>query len=242
MGENFPSESTRRRSPGRSEIHHRTGDGGVLLPDDKCSKNGLPIADVLESKHQHARSPDANVLPHYKHVPEFIEVNITEDAVEKTARKLSGGSGLGGVDSYTLKHWLLGFGRVSRALRNTVADFVSWLANDIPPWAAMRALRADRLIALEKNPGVRPVGIGETWSRLFSKTVLLLTLDEPKAACGADQLCSGLKAGIEGAIHASQVVWDQHSNKERWGFLLIDAQNSFNECKIGQSCCGLLVL
>jgi hypothetical protein len=179
--------------------------GGVLLPDDdKCSKTGLPIADILESKHPHTRSPDANALPYYEHVSEFIEVDVTEDAVEKTARKLPKGAGLGGVDSYTLKHWLLGFGgRVSRALRNTVANFMSWLANDILSWAAMAALRAGRLIALEKNPGVRPVGIGETWSRLFSKTVLLLTLDEPKAACGADQLCSGLEAGIEGAIHTS---------------------------------------
>jgi hypothetical protein len=149
--------------------------------------------------------------------------------VEKTARKLSGGAGLGGVDSYNLKHWLLGFGKVSRELQNTVADIVSWMANTIPPWAAIRALRAGRLIALKKNPGVRPVGIGEAWSQLFSKIILLLTLDEPKAACGANQLCLGLEAGIEGTIHASQIIWDQHSAEENWGFLLIDARNAFNE-------------
>jgi hypothetical protein len=146
-----------------------------------------------------------------------------------TVRKLSVGAGLGGVDSYTLKHWLLGFGKVSRELQKTVADFVSWMANEIPPWAAMQALRAGRLITLEKNPGVRPVRIGETWSQLFSKIILLLTLDEPKAACAADQLCSGLEAGIEGAIHTSQIIWDQHSAEDNWGFLLNDARNAFNE-------------
>jgi hypothetical protein len=58
--------------------------GGVLLPDDKCSKTGLPVAEVLESKHPHAREPNVNTLPHNKTVPEFIEVDLTEDAVEKT--------------------------------------------------------------------------------------------------------------------------------------------------------------
>jgi hypothetical protein len=80
-----------------------------------------------------------------------------------------------------------------------------------------------------KNPGVRPVGIGETFTRLFSKTILGLTLGEPKTACGADQLCSGLEAGIEGAIHAGQWMWDQHSEEENWGFLLVDAHNAFNQ-------------
>jgi hypothetical protein len=78
--------------------------GGVLLPDDKCSKTGMSVSDVLDSKHPMARVPDAAALPHYEELPEFIEVNVTEDSVEDTARKLSRGAGLGGVDSYTLKH------------------------------------------------------------------------------------------------------------------------------------------
>jgi hypothetical protein len=192
--------------------------GGVLLPDDKCSKTGLPVSDVLDSKHPMVRVPDANALPHYEELPEFIEVDVTEDSVEDTARKLSGGAGLGGVDSYTLKHWLLGFGKASRGLRSACAEIIEWMANSLPPWAAYRALRGGRLCALEKNPGVRPVGIGETFTRLFSKTILGLTLGEPKTACGADQLCSGLVAGIEGAIHAGQLMWDQHSEEENWGF------------------------
>jgi hypothetical protein len=112
----------------------------------------MPFANVLALKHPYVRIPDRNALPFYEIVPKFIEVNVTEDSVVKTARKLSCGAGLEGVDSYTLKHWLLGFGKVSQELQSTVADFVSWMANEIPPcWAAMRALRAGRLIALEKT-------------------------------------------------------------------------------------------
>ena len=50
-----------------------------------------------------------------------------------------------------------------------------------------------------------------------------------KAACGTEQLSGGVEAGIEGDIHAMQVLCQEHSQEENWGFLLIDAQNAFNE-------------
>jgi hypothetical protein len=62
----------------------------------------------------------------------------------------------------------------------------------------------------------------------FTKTLLLVTGNEAKA-WGIDQLCTGLKAGIEGGIHAMQNLWDLHRHEEEWGFLLIDAKNAFNE-------------
>jgi hypothetical protein len=44
-----------------------------------------------------------------------------------------------------------------------------------------------------------------------------------------DQLCTGLEAGIEGVIHAIGLLWQSHSAKEEWGFLLVDAKNAFNK-------------
>lgn len=63
-------------------------------------------------------------------------------------------------------------------------------------------MRQGRLAALDKQPGVRPLGIGESWLRCTSKCVLRECGKEGKAACGSTQLCAGLEAGIEGAIHA----------------------------------------
>ena len=34
---------------------------------------------------------------------------------------------------------------------------------------------------------------------------------------------------IEGGIHAMHLLWAHNSQEEDWGFLLIDAQNTFNE-------------
>ena len=121
------------------------------------------------------------------------------------------------------------FGLASRLLRATVAEFARWMTNEYPPWAAYRGLMAGRLIALDKMLGIRPIGIGETWRRLFAKTVILVTGDDTTEACGSEQLCAGLKAGIEGGVHAASAFWDENAKKEDTGFLLIDAKNAFNE-------------
>jgi hypothetical protein len=187
------------------------------------------VKSVLISKHPDARIPKPESLPHYAHTPDFVEVDIPADAVKKVAPQLSSSAGLGGTDSHALKHWLLRFGVASLKLREALADFTDWLSNGFPPWAIYRALMSGRLCALDKCPGVRPVGVGETWRRATAKILLLVAGAEAKEACGIGQLCAGLEAGIEGGIHAMQALWDLHKTEENWGFLLMDASNAFNE-------------
>ena len=98
-----------------------------------------------------------------------------------------------------------------------------------PPWAAYRALMSGRMIALDKQPWIRPVVVGETWRQLMAKCLLKVAGAEAKCACGTTQLAGGLEAGIEGAIHAMRVLFEEHRKEEDWGFLLIDARNAFNE-------------
>ena len=123
----------------------------------------------------------------------------------------------------------LQFGGANGELRLIVGDFLERLVNKRPPWAAYRALMSDRMIALDKQPGISPVGVGGTWQRLMAKCLLRVAGLEAKAACGTNQLVGGLEAGIEGAIHAMRVLWEEHSQEEDWEFLLIDARNAFNE-------------
>ena len=85
------------------------------------------------------------------------------------------------------------------------------------------------MIALDKQPGIRPVVEGETWRRMMAKRLLRVTGPEAKVACGTTQLAGGVEAGIEGAIHAMRVLWEEHNQEEDWGFLLINARNTFNE-------------
>ena len=76
---------------------------------------------------------------------------------------------------------------------------------------------ACRLIALDKQPGVRPVGIGEIYRRLWAKCILKVTGMQATAACDNLNLCAGLPAGIEGAVHAVREVWEStqpHNNTQ----------------------------
>ena len=129
----------------------------------------------------------------------------------------------------SLQHWLLRFGAASGALRLIVVEMGEWLSNGRPPWAVYCSLMSGQLIALDKSPGIRPVGIGETWRRLLAKCLLLVSGQESKTAYGTDQLAGGVETGIKGAIHAARLQWVQHLEEEDWRFLLIDARNAFNE-------------
>ena len=128
-----------------------------------------------------------------------------------------------------LQHWLLRFGAASAELRLIVRDFVEWMGNGNPPWAAYRAFMSGQLIALDKQPGIRPVGVGETLRCLMAKCLLKFSVPEAKSACGTTQLAGGLEARIEGAMYAMRVLFGEHRKEENWGFLLIDARNAFNE-------------
>jgi hypothetical protein len=202
----------------------QTEKGGVLLPDDIDDKYGLTIKAILKSKHPKTTTAHKSTIHQYESTPDFVNVDITQENVEQVAHNMSGS-----VDSQAVSHWLLAFGNTSKTLRHSLANFDNWLANKLPQWAIYRAMRSGRLLALDNIPGVRPIGIGETWRRAISKALLLILDSKVAMVCKTGNLCGGLQGGINGAIHAAQSMWDTHHMEDDWGFLLIDAKNAFNE-------------
>ena len=124
------------------------------------------------------------------------------DSPTWVASKLSGAAGALGAEAMELRNWLLRFGCTSEEFRFVVARLADWVAASSPPWAAYCALMACRLVALDKRPRVRPVGIGETLCRDLAKLVMREAGDQAKMAGGNLQLCAGLEAGIEVETHA----------------------------------------
>ena len=57
----------------------------------------------------------------------------------------------------------------------------------------------------------------------------MVAVGEAKEACGMEQLCVELDARIKEGIHFMRLLWQQHLQEEDQWFLLIDAQNLFNE-------------
>lgn len=142
--------------------------GGVLSPDDVCTKIGIPVLEALRAKHPPLRDPasvgsEGGAFEPYDRAPTPVPFVVTADVVEDVASRLSGSAGPGGTDAVKLRNWLLRYGGSSAALRSELAALTTWIANSNPPWAAYRALMACRLVALDKQPGVRPVGIGEIY-------------------------------------------------------------------------------
>ena len=68
--------------------------------------------------------------------------------------------------------------------------------------AGLAAFVACRLIALDKDPGVRPIGIGETCLRIISKAILAIVGQDIMDVAGPLQLCAGHDSGCEVAVHS----------------------------------------
>ena len=88
------------------------------------------------------------------------------------ASNLSGAVGALGVEAIELRNWLLCFGCASEELRVGVARLDDWMTNSYPPWAAYCPLTACHIVALDKSPGVHPMGIGERLRRALAKLVM----------------------------------------------------------------------
>ena len=130
--------------------------------------------------------------------------NNTSSHIEQVACHLLGS---GGPDSYHWQCFLLHYGAHSSRLRETVADLAMHLANGIVDWTDIQALMTNRLIALDKCPGVHPNGISECLCRVLGRVLALVTRWEAQSACGVDQLACGMQSGIEGAIHAISALY-----------------------------------
>src|SRR5436190_11021138 len=116
-------------------------------------------------------------------LPYLQQITITNKVVERVARKLHGGGGPGGSNSEQWSDFLLRYGKKSYSLRDAVAALANELCNNEVEWKRIHALMSCRLIALDKCPGVRPIGIGESLRRILSKCVLEITRNEVTEAC-----------------------------------------------------------
>ena len=85
----------------------------------------------------------------------------------------------------------------------------------------LESFLANRLIPLDKNPGTRPVGVGEVSRRVIGKAIMHVVKKDVMEA-GVLNLCAGQEAGIQAAIHAMIRLFDDESTD---AILLIDADN-----------------
>ena len=95
-----------------------------------------------------------------------------------------------------------------------MAHWVVWLSNNSPPFAAYRAVNSSRMLADDKKPRVCPLACREIWMRLWADCLNSETKIGATAVCGNVNLCAGLRASIEGNLHAVRAVWPQSAGWE----------------------------
>ena len=78
---------------------------------------------------------------------------------------------------------------------------------------------------MNKNPGIRPIGVGEILRRLIGKVIGWVLKDEIQEAAGPLQSATGLKGGAEAAIHSMREIFNDHDTEP---VILDNASNAFN--------------
>ena len=89
----------------------------------------------------------------------------------------------------------------------------------------IQAFVLGRLILLDKNPGVRPVGIGQGLGRVVSSAITTLLKPELVEATTPLHTAAGLSGGIEASVHAMRRIYEDDETEK---ILLVDAANAFN--------------
>ena len=110
-------------------------------------------------------------------------------------------------------------------LCNSLACVAQQLSSTYVNPGGISSLVACRLITINKQPGIRPIGIGEVVRRIISKAILLVVNDDVKEAAGSIQLCAGQQSGCEAGV---QIMRKCLNDQENDAILLVDASNAFN--------------
>ena len=108
---------------------------------------------------------------------------------------------------------------------DAIATIARTLCTSQAPAIGLDAFFACRLVPLNKNPGVRPIAIGEVIRRIVAKAILRVVLKYVMLLAGPLQACSGVKSGCEAAVHATRDILEKHDVE---GVLLVDTTNAFN--------------
>ena len=89
------------------------------------------------------------------------------------------------------------FGTSSNDLCSAIAVMAKKLCIEAIENDNLSTLMACRLVPLDKNPGLRPIGIGEVLRRIIGKMVVWVLRPELQENAGDLQLCAGQESGCE---------------------------------------------
>ena len=196
----------------------------VLSLDDEVIKE-------LKKKHPDAAQPHPETLLNGE-VP-FVDPvmfhDLDESVISRAVSRTKGAADPSGMDAESWKRIILSksFGKESDQLQTSLAKLARTLCvqdraqfDNLAVSNPLEAYTSCRLIPLDKNPGVRPIGIGEIIRRIIGKAILQIVKSDVIESAGS--LGGG---GSEAAVHAANKIFEED---ETDAVLLVDATNAFN--------------
>ena len=184
------------------------GKGGVLplnasTKKEMCSKHPKPESIRSEALLSGEMPPTLH--------PVFFKP-INGDLIKKHTLRTSGGAGVSQQEDALWHKMVTSHKDASASLSAALASVARRLATEYVDPKGLEALLANRGIAIDKCPGLRPVGVGEMARRIIGKAVMEVTGQKVQESVGSLQLCAGHPVGVESAIHAMRDFLDDESS------------------------------
>ena len=204
--------------------------GGGLLPLDSLVNCGneeeKSVRDILKQKHPAGQplQPSALTNTNSDRPHPVIFEQINGPLIPSIALRTFGSAGPSGVDAASWRRLCTFFHKASGHLCESLALCAIRISTEYVDPSGLTAVVASRLVSLDKNPGVRPIRIGECSRRIISKAVLSIIRQDILETTGSIQLCAGQESGYEAAVHVMKAIFE---DKNTQAILLIDAKNAF---------------
>ena len=151
---------------------------------------------------------------------------IDEEIVRKIAINTTGGSGPSGMDVEGYHRILVSnqFGTSNTDMCKTFAEVIRRLCMNLIK-TKYRSSFVFRLMPLDTNPRLRPIGVGEVLRYMASKVTVSLLKEDVIETTGSLQVYEGQDTAIEAAIYSMN---EMYNAEETGSMLLADVKNAFN--------------
>ena len=167
-----------------AQVPERSPDGSEVLSTTR---------KILLDKHPLGKLPDPSILlpdPPNEVNPILFD-GLDAEAICAASLHTNGAAGPLGLDATAWRRLCCSFKSASVTLCSALAAVGHRICTEAVHPDGLTGFVACRIIPLDKQPGVRPIGIGEFHRRIVAKAVLRLVDLYIQEACGALQVCVG---------------------------------------------------
>ena len=204
--------------------------GDVLSLDDTVNLPNTSvktIGELLIEKHPPCRPAfKESLIP--TEAPPLVHPIIFEaidaSAIRSASLRTQGAAGPSGLDAQCWRRLCTSFKEASNGLCYSLSKVAVRICTSFVDPKSISPLLACRLIDINKNSGIRPIGICETARRIIAKAVLTIVGEDILDAAGCSQLCAGQPSGTEAAVHAVRLAFQEDDAEAT---LMVDASNAF---------------